>query len=110
MVVGAARNQMWRMSHGRCRVDDATRQPMQLKLDKNGTPCQQIARAIRQAVLDGRMVAQSRLPSASALAAELAVSRPCVQRAYRLLCAEGFAVAKRSLGTRVATAMPPVKI
>jgi GntR family transcriptional regulator/MocR family aminotransferase len=78
-----------------------------LVLDKNGTRYHQIARAIRQAVLDGRIGAESRLPSASALAAELAVSRPCVQRAYRLLCAEGFAVARPRSGTRVTQVMPP---
>ena len=77
---------------------------------KNGTPFHQIAQAIRQAVLDGRIAAESRLPSASALAAELTVSRPCVQRAYRLLCAEGFAVSSRRSGTRVAKVIPPVKV
>jgi Bacterial regulatory proteins, gntR family len=54
---------------------DKARQNMQLKLDKNGTLRHQIARAIRQAVLDGRIAAKSRLPSASALAVELPVSR-----------------------------------
>jgi GntR family transcriptional regulator/MocR family aminotransferase len=83
---------------------------MQLTLDKNGTRYHQIARAIRQAVLDGRITAESRLPSASALAAELAVSRPCVQRAYRLLCVEGFAVARPRSGTRVTKVMPPAEI
>jgi GntR family transcriptional regulator / MocR family aminotransferase len=84
---------------------------MQLKLDKNGARHHQIARAIRQAVLDGRIAAESRLPSASALAVELAaVSRPCVQRAYSLLCAEGFTVARPRLGTRVTSVMPPAKI
>ena len=83
---------------------------MQLKLDKNGTRYHQIARAIRQAVLDGHIAAESRLPSASALAAELAVSRPCVQRAYRRLCAEGFAVSRPRSGTRVTKVTPPLKI
>jgi GntR family transcriptional regulator / MocR family aminotransferase len=87
-----------------------TRQQMQLKLDKSGTRYHQIARAIRQAVLDGRIAAESRLPSASVLAAELSVSRPCVQRAYRRLCAEGFAVARPRFGTRVTKMMPPAKI
>jgi GntR family transcriptional regulator / MocR family aminotransferase len=87
-----------------------TRQHMHLKLDKNGTRCHQIARAIRQAVLDGHIATESRLPSASALAAELAVSRPCVQRAYRRLCAEGFAVARPRSGTRVTKVMPPANM
>jgi GntR family transcriptional regulator / MocR family aminotransferase len=83
---------------------------MQFKLDKNGTRYHQIARAIRLAVLDGRIAAESKLPSASVLAAELAVSRPSVLRAYGLLCAEGFAVARPGLGTRVTKVMPPAKI
>lgn len=87
-----------------------TREQMQLELDKNGTLYLQIARAIRQAVLDGRIAAESRLPSARALAAELAVSRPCVERSYRLLCAEGFAVSGRRSGTRVSKVMPPANI
>jgi GntR family transcriptional regulator / MocR family aminotransferase len=87
-----------------------TRQHLQLKLDNTEIRYHQIARAIRQAVLDGHIAAESRLPSASALAAELAVSRPCVQRAYRRLCAEGFAVSRPRSGTRVTKVMPPVKI
>ena len=83
---------------------------MQLKLDNYGTRYLQIARAIRQGVLGGHIAAESRLPAAGALAAELAVSRPCVQRAYRLLCVEGFAVARPGSGTRVTKVIPPGEI
>jgi GntR family transcriptional regulator / MocR family aminotransferase len=92
------------------RFEPSDHSVMQLELDKTGHLHRQIARAIRQAVLGGRIATESRLPSASALAVELAVSRPCVQRAYRLLCTEGFTVSSRRTGTRIAKVLPPAKI
>ena len=80
---------------------------MHLSLDKEGTLYDQIARAIRLAVLEGRIVAGSRLPSTRALAAALGVSRKSVLQAYELLCAEGLAIARAGSGTRVARLIYP---
>lgn len=81
---------------------------MHLVLDNLGTLYDQIARAIRSAVLDGRLVAGSRLPSTRAFATTLGVSRKTVLQAYELLCAEGLAIAQAGSGTRVAQLIDPV--
>jgi GntR family transcriptional regulator/MocR family aminotransferase len=75
---------------------------MDLALDKQGALYGQIARALKRAILDGRLVAGSRLPSTRALAGALGVSRKSVVDAYELLCVEQLAVARGGSGTRVA--------
>jgi GntR family transcriptional regulator/MocR family aminotransferase len=75
---------------------------MNLDLDKQGTLYEQIARALKQAILEGELVAGSRLPSTRSLATALRVSRKPVIEAYELLCAEQVAVARTGSGTRVA--------
>jgi GntR family transcriptional regulator/MocR family aminotransferase len=74
---------------------------MQLSLDKKGTLYDQIARAIRLALLEGGIVAGDRLPSTRTLATALGVSRKSVLQAYEQLCAEGLAIARGASGTRV---------
>jgi GntR family transcriptional regulator/MocR family aminotransferase len=44
---------------------------MDLALDKQGALYEQIARALKRAILEGRLVAGSRLPSTRALASAL---------------------------------------
>ena len=80
---------------------------LQLVLDKRGALYDQIARAIRSAVLEGRIVAGYRLPSTRTFATALGVSRKSVLQAYELLCAEGLADARGGSGTRVAKPPPP---
>lgn len=80
---------------------------LQLVLDQRGTLYDQIARAIRSAVLEGRVVAGARLPSTRTFATALGVSRKTVLQAYELLCAEGLAIAQGGSGTRVAKLTPP---
>lgn len=75
---------------------------MNLELDKQGTLYEQIARALKQAIRAGELVAGSRLPSTRSLATALRVSRKPVIEAYELLCAEQVAVARTGSGTRVA--------
>jgi GntR family transcriptional regulator / MocR family aminotransferase len=75
---------------------------MHLSLDKKGTLYDQIARAIRLEILEGRIAAESKLPSTRSLAIALGVSRKSVLQAYDLLCAEELAVARAGSGTRVA--------
>jgi GntR family transcriptional regulator/MocR family aminotransferase len=73
-----------------------------------GTLYDQIARAIRSAVVEGRIAAGSRLPSTRAFATMLGVSRKSVLQAYELLCAEGLAISQAGSGTRVAQLIDPV--
>ena len=80
---------------------------MHLSLDKQGTLYDQIARAIRLAVLEGGIVAGNRLPSTRTLATELGVSRKSVLQAYELLCAEGLAISRGGSGTRIAKLVDP---
>jgi GntR family transcriptional regulator/MocR family aminotransferase len=75
---------------------------MELALDGNGFLYEQIARSLRIAILDGRLVAGTRLPSTRLLAQALDVSRKSVLEAYDLLCAEQLAVAVAGSATRVA--------
>jgi GntR family transcriptional regulator / MocR family aminotransferase len=75
---------------------------MQLLLDNQGALYEQIARALKQAILDGQFLGGARLPSTRALARALQVSRKSIIHAYELLCAEQLAVARAGSGTRVA--------
>ena len=83
---------------------------MNLDLDKQGTLYEQIARALKQAILEGELVAGSRLPSTRTLATALRVSRKPVIEAYELLCAEQVAVARTGSGTRVARLTPRPRV
>jgi GntR family transcriptional regulator/MocR family aminotransferase len=67
----------------------------------------QIAAELRAAIRAGRLVAGTRLPSSRDLAQELIVSRGVVVTAYEQLIAEGFLVAHRGEGTRVAPLATP---
>jgi len=63
---------------------------MFLDLDGDGPQYAQLTRALKGAILDGRMAAGARLPPTRELAQELAVSRTTVLAAYEQLRAEGF--------------------
>ncbi|MEV0899369.1 PLP-dependent aminotransferase family protein [Actinoplanes sp. NPDC049802] len=63
-----------------------------------------VYRALRAAILDGRIPAGRRLPSTRALAADLGVSRGSVAGAYERLVAEGFLITRVGAGTFVAAA------
>jgi GntR family transcriptional regulator/MocR family aminotransferase len=82
---------------------------MYLTLDKKGTLYDQIARAIKLEILEGRIFAGTRLPSTRALATALGVSRKSVLQAYELLCAEELAIARAGSGTRVAKVGPTTR-
>ncbi len=82
---------------------------MYLTLDKKGTLYDQIARAIKLEILEGRIAAGARLPSTRALATALGVARKSVLQAYELLCAEELAIARGGSGTRVAIVSPATR-
>jgi GntR family transcriptional regulator/MocR family aminotransferase len=66
--------------------------------------------SLREAIRDGRLAADARLPSTRALAADLGLARGTIAEAYAQLQAEGYLTARRGGGTWVseiaATALP----
>lgn len=75
---------------------------MFLILDGDGPQYSQLTRAMRTAILSGRMSAGSRLPPTRQLAQELGLSRTTVMAAYEQLRAEGFIEARTGSGSYVA--------
>ncbi|WP_019629476.1 PLP-dependent aminotransferase family protein [Actinomadura atramentaria] len=67
----------------------------------------QVAAGLRAGARAGRLPAGTRLPSSRALARDLGVSRGVVVAAYEQLLAEGFLVARRGDGTRIAALVRP---
>lgn len=68
---------------------------------KNGLYC-----ALRNAILDGRLPARTKLPSSRALAEMMSISRNSVLAALDRLLDEGYLLTKPSSGTYVAEAIP----
>jgi len=62
----------------------------------------QLEAGLREAIRAGRLRPSARLPSSRALALELGVSRRLVVEVYEQLAAEGYVLARRGSGTRVA--------
>ncbi|WP_225562687.1 PLP-dependent aminotransferase family protein [Rhodanobacter sp. DHG33] len=76
---------------------------MFLELDGHGPHYAQLARALREAVLDGRLTTGARLPPTRELARELELSRTTVLAAYEQLRAEGFIEGHAGSGSYVAS-------
>lgn len=76
--------------------------PAGIELDRRQGLTRQLYQALRQRVLDGRLVSGTRLPASRDLAAALAISRNSVVRAYDQLYAEGFIEGRIGDGTYVA--------
>ncbi len=66
----------------------------------------QIYRALRAAILEGRLQPGARLPGTRVLADDVGVSRTTVLTAYSQLAAEGYIVGKDGGGTRVSADVP----
>ena len=75
---------------------------MYLELDGQGARYAQLIRALKGAILDGRVNAGSRLPASRSLARELDLSRNTVLAAYEQLQAEGFLLGRVGSGSYVA--------
>ncbi|MGH7806083.1 MAG: PLP-dependent aminotransferase family protein [Candidatus Binatia bacterium] len=74
---------------------------------RRGAPLQeQLYRALREAILGGRLRPGTRLPPTRALAADLAVGRNTVVAVFEQLVDEGYLDARVGFGTSVA-ALPP---
>ena len=83
--------------------------PAGIELDRRLGLARQLYQALRQRVLDGRLVSGTRLPASRDLAAALAISRNSVVRAYDQLYAEGFIEGRVGDGTYVAN-LPTARI
>jgi GntR family transcriptional regulator / MocR family aminotransferase len=70
----------------------------------------QLERAIRESIRDGRLMSETRLPPSRTLARDLGISRGIVVEAYEQLAAEGYLIARRGDGTRVAAVASPVSV
>ncbi|MBX6766608.1 MAG: winged helix-turn-helix transcriptional regulator, partial [Actinomadura rubrobrunea] len=81
---------------------------LHLPLDRSaGRLAAQIAAGFRAAIRSGRLAPGTRLPSSRDLSRDLDVSRGVVVAAYEQLVAEGFLLARRGDGTRVAPLARP---
>jgi GntR family transcriptional regulator / MocR family aminotransferase len=74
---------------------------MLLKFDQQGSLFEQLARALKREILEGRFGADSHLPATRSLAAALGVSRNTVIAAYELLRSEQLVAARAGSRTRV---------
>lgn len=79
---------------------------MYLDLDGQGPRYGQLIRAFKNAILDGRLPADARLPASRVLARDLELSRNTVLAAYEQLQAEGFLVGKVGSGSYVGSIAP----
>lgn len=64
---------------------------------------QQLYLALREAIADGRLVSEQRLPSTRLASQEWKLSRGTITEAYEILIAEGYAVARHGSGTYVSS-------
>lgn len=77
-----------------------------ITLDGQGVLYQQLARAVRNAILSGRLGSGQKLPATRALAEQLSVSRNTVLAAFEQLLSEGYVESSAGSGTYVADNLP----
>ena len=80
---------------------------MHLQLDGIGTKNEQLARALKAAILGGQLPAGEKLPSTRLLSEELGLSRNTVLRAYEQLRVERLGLVREGLGTFVGEVRRP---
>jgi GntR family transcriptional regulator/MocR family aminotransferase len=78
-----------------------------LQLDRQGHLYEQLARALKRAILNGQLAAGQKLPATRTLALALGMSRNSAISAYDLLCTEQLATARGGSGTRVSSIVLP---
>ncbi|MZR24229.1 aminotransferase class I/II-fold pyridoxal phosphate-dependent enzyme [Sneathiella chungangensis] len=88
------------------RLKNAQLQTLTLDSDGKVALHQQLFLALRQAILDGRLKPDTRLPSSRSLAADLNISRNTVLSAYDQLTAEGYLVSRIGAGSFVSDQLP----
>src|SRR5215510_3088216 len=82
---------------------------MWLALDGDGPLYRQAYRALRAAILDGRLAPGERLPSSRVLSRDAELARNTVLQAYEQLVAEGYAESRRGAGTFVVSELPETR-
>jgi GntR family transcriptional regulator/MocR family aminotransferase len=80
--------------------------PIRIEPASGQTLQDQIYRCIRRSIVDGLILADGRLPSTRALAADLGVSRTTVLLAFEQLKAEGYIVPRQGSGIYIARELP----
>jgi GntR family transcriptional regulator/MocR family aminotransferase len=78
-----------------------------LNLSGSGPRGRTLVGALREAILSGRLISGTRLPSSRLLAAQLRIARGTVVAAYEELVSEGYCEARVGAGTFVAITPPP---
>lgn len=81
-----------------------------VKMDGQGALHRQLYRALKSAIVEGRLEAGQRLPATRAFAQELGLSRNTVVQAVDQLVAEGYATGRVGSGTYVADVVPHAAI
>ena len=79
---------------------------MSLDPDDPRPPYQQVANALRAAILTRKLAPGEKLPSGNELASRYGVARMTIQQAIRLLRDEGLIVSRRAAGSTCASALP----
>lgn len=79
---------------------------MLVPLEGDGPLNQRLYRALRRAIVDGRLTPGTRLPSTRALARDLSLSRNVVLMAFTHLMEEGYLEARSGSGTIVSPRLP----
>ncbi|MFD4136006.1 PLP-dependent aminotransferase family protein [Streptomyces goshikiensis] len=82
---------------------------LHLALAGTGSRRAALARALREAIQEGRLAAGVRLPPYRSLAADLGIARNTAADAYAELVAEGWLTARQGSGTRVAERAAPAR-
>uniref|UniRef100_UPI0023BA27E1 winged helix-turn-helix domain-containing protein n=1 Tax=Streptomyces sp. 5-6(2022) TaxID=2936510 RepID=UPI0023BA27E1 len=80
---------------------------LHLELTRAGSRRTALMAALREAIRDGRLAPDTRLPPYRSLAADLGIARNTVADAYAELVAEGWLTARQGSGTRVAPRPAP---
>ncbi|MFF7348136.1 PLP-dependent aminotransferase family protein [Streptomyces antimycoticus] len=80
---------------------------LHLELARAGSRRTALMAALREAIRDGRLAPDTRLPPYRSLAADLGIARNTVADAYAELVAEGWLTARQGSGTRVAPRPAP---
>ncbi|WP_373083869.1 PLP-dependent aminotransferase family protein [Sneathiella sp.] len=88
------------------RLKNAQMQTLALDASSTTPLHQQLFLGLRQAILEGRLTPNTRLPSSRSLAADLTVSRNTILSAYDQLTAEGYITSRIGAGSYVSGDLP----
>jgi GntR family transcriptional regulator/MocR family aminotransferase len=81
--------------------------PYHVYVERHPTKLLALYHSLRDAIVEGRLLYATRLPSTRELAQLYGLSRGTVNQAYDMLAAEGYVTSERGSGTFVAYRQPP---